>query len=56
MDLHHHTADKASLYINRELSWIRFNHHVLDGAEYGRWPNQARARILAARFRREDSR
>jgi polyphosphate kinase len=47
MDLHHHSAEKASLYINRELSWIRFNRHVLDEARDDSHPLLERVKFLA---------
>jgi polyphosphate kinase len=47
MDVHHLTADKASLYINRELSWIRFNRHVLDEARDEHHPLLERVKFLA---------
>ena len=47
MELHNLTADKASLYINRELSWIRFNRHVLDEARDESHPLLERVKFLA---------
>jgi polyphosphate kinase len=47
MDLHQPIADKASLYINRELSWIRFNRHVLDEARNESHPLLERVKFLA---------
>jgi polyphosphate kinase len=40
-------ADNPSLYINRELSWIRFNRHVLDEALDGSHPLLERVKFLA---------
>lgn len=40
-------VDKASLYINRELSWIRFNRHVLDEARDETHPLLERVKFLA---------
>ena len=40
-------ADNPSLYINRELSWIRFNRHVLDEARDERHPLLERVKFLA---------
>src|SRR5512136_952056 len=39
--------DIASIYINRELSWIRFNRHVLDEAMDKRHPVLERVKFLA---------
>src|SRR5512136_1104483 len=39
--------DIASIYINRELSWIRFNRHVLDEAMDSRHPILERVKFLA---------
>jgi len=39
--------DDPSLYINRELSWIRFNRHVLDEALDERHPLLERVKFLA---------
>ena len=47
MDLQLNTTDKASLYINRELSWIRFNRHVLDEAMDTSHPLLERVKFLA---------
>ena len=47
MDLHQPTGDKSSLFINRELSWIRFNHHVLDEARDESHPLLERVKFLA---------
>jgi polyphosphate kinase len=41
------TADASSLYINRELSWIRFNRHVLDEARDETHPLLERVKFLA---------
>jgi polyphosphate kinase len=40
-------ADNPSLYINRELSWIRFNRHVLDEARDDTHPLLERVKFLA---------
>jgi len=40
-------ADNPSLYINRELSWIRFNRHVLDEARDRSHPLLERVKFLA---------
>ncbi|NMB79533.1 MAG: polyphosphate kinase 1 [Methanomicrobiales archaeon] len=40
-------ADDPSLYINRELSWIRFNRHVLDEALDPSHPLLERVKFLA---------
>ena len=39
--------DRSSLYINRELSWIRFNRHVLDEARDETHPLLERVKFLA---------
>jgi len=39
--------DDASLYINRELSWLAFNARVLDQAASGDWPLLERVKSLA---------
>ncbi len=40
-------ADNPLLYINRELSWIRFNRHVLDEARDESHPLLERVKFLA---------
>jgi len=40
-------ADDPSLYINRELSWIRFNRHVLDEARDESHPLLERVKFLS---------
>ena len=47
MDTPQLLADNPSLYINRELSWIRFNHHVLDEALDNSHPLLERVKFLA---------
>jgi polyphosphate kinase len=47
MAVHQQTADNPSLYINRELSWIRFNRHVLDEARDERHPLLERVKFLS---------
>lgn len=47
MDLPQMTIDSPSLYINRELSWIRFNRHVLDEARDETQPLLERVKFLA---------
>src|SRR5512136_2712102 len=47
MDTPHLTLDNPSLYINRELSWIRFNRHVLDEARDTTQPLLERVKFLA---------
>jgi polyphosphate kinase len=47
MDTPNLPADNPSLYINRELSWIRFNHHVLDEALDETHPLLERVKFLA---------
>ncbi|HII99108.1 MAG TPA: hypothetical protein HA272_07640, partial [Methanoregula sp.] len=39
-------ADNPTLYINRELSWIRFNRHVLDEALDATHPLLERVKFL----------
>ena len=41
------SLDSPSLYINRELSWIRFNYHVLEEAQDERHPLLERVKFLA---------
>ncbi len=40
-------TENPSLYINRELSWIRFNRHVLDEAMDGSHPLLERVKFLS---------
>ncbi len=47
MDTPHQAVDDPSYYINRELSWIRFNHHVLDEARDETHPVLERVKFLA---------
>ncbi len=47
MDTPNLTVDSPSLYINRELSWIRFNRHVLDEARDETQPLLERVKFLA---------
>ena len=47
MDTPQLLIDNPSLYINRELSWIRFNHHVLDEALDSTHPLLERVKFLA---------
>jgi len=42
-----HPLVDPSLYINRELSWLEFNHHVLDEAKDERHPLLERVKFLA---------
>jgi polyphosphate kinase len=39
--------DNTTLYINREISWIRFNRHVLDEARDDTQPLLERVKFLA---------
>jgi polyphosphate kinase len=47
MDTPQLLADNPSLYINRELSWIRFNRHVLDEALDSSHPLLERVKFLS---------
>jgi polyphosphate kinase len=47
MDIPNLTVDSPSLYINRELSWIRFNRHVLEEARDETQPLLERVKFLA---------
>jgi len=47
MDTQPLTVNDPSLYINRELSWIRFNRHVLDEALDASHPLLERVKFLA---------
>ncbi len=47
MNKHQIPADNPSSYINRELSWIRFNRHVLDEARDNSHPLLERVKFLA---------
>jgi polyphosphate kinase len=47
MDTPNLPADDPSLYINRELSWIRFNRHVLDEALVETHPLLERVKFLS---------
>lgn len=47
MDISRQPPDNPSLYINRELSWIRFNRHVLDEARDDSHPLLERVKFLA---------
>jgi hypothetical protein len=41
------SLDDASLYVNRELSWLAFNARVLDQVDDPSWPLLERAKFLA---------
>ena len=47
MDTPYLSVDSPSFYINRELSWIRFNRHVLDEALDETHPLLERVKFLA---------
>ena len=47
MDTPHQAVDDPSYYINRELKWIRFNHHVLDEARDETHPVLERVKFLS---------
>jgi polyphosphate kinase len=47
MDSQQGTTDRSSLFFNRELSWIRFNRHVLDEARDESHPLLERVKFLA---------
>lgn len=47
MDIPQQSAENPAFYINRELSWIRFNHHVLDEARDEIHPVLERVKFLS---------
>ena len=47
MDIPQQSAENPAFYINRELSWIRFNHHVLDEARDETHPVLDRVKFLS---------
>ena len=42
--------EEPALYLNRELSWLAFNHRVLEEAEDPSWPLLERLKFLAITF------
>jgi polyphosphate kinase len=47
MDIPQQSVENPAFYINRELSWIRFNHHVLDEARDETHPVLERVKFLS---------
>ncbi len=47
MDIPQQSVENPAFYINRELSWIRFNHHVLDEARDEIHPVLERVKFLS---------
>ena len=47
MDIPQQSVENPAFYINRELNWIRFNHHVLDEARDETHPVLERVKFLS---------
>ena len=40
------SSERTNIYVNRELSWLKFNERVLEEAEYRRVPVMGRQKLV----------